>query len=169
MKKEREEAVVSTAGIAILAPEGLEPSAPPKGVIELSDDESEGLIASFAATVGTGPSDVGPSAPQVTTTPNTSDDWEFARRLSTELNWEEIPSNKELAQKLFVELNREALDTPGDGALVDLVSEDEGDTAAGTGKVVEETTPNDEEEEGVIAPDGSPEQNAVPPGPPSSY
>ena len=92
VKKEKEEAVMSTAGTTSLAPEGLESGAPPHGVIELSDDESEGLVASFVDTANSGP-----SVPWVTTTPNTSGDWEFARRLSTELNREEIPSDSEFA------------------------------------------------------------------------
>ena len=50
VKKEKEEAMASTAGIATLAPEGLESSALLKGVIELSNDELEGLMASCAAT-----------------------------------------------------------------------------------------------------------------------
>jgi hypothetical protein len=64
------------------------------------------LIASVAATVGTGPSEAGSSVPRVTAVPYTSGDWEFAH-------------------KLFVELNREAIGIPGDGVLVDLVSDDE--------------------------------------------
>ena len=97
MKKEMEEAVAGTVGITTLAPEGPESNAPPKGVIELSDDESEGLIASFAATASTGPSNAGPSAPRGTAVTDTSGDWEFARWLSAELNREEIPGNGELA------------------------------------------------------------------------
>jgi hypothetical protein len=74
VKKEKEEAATSTAGIASLAPEGLGLGAPPQGVIELSDDESEGLIASFTGVGGTSPSDAGPSTPQVTTLPDMSGD-----------------------------------------------------------------------------------------------
>ena len=120
-------------------------------------------MASFIAITNTGP-----FAPWVTTTPNTSGDWEFARWLSVELNQEEIPSDRELAQKLFVELNREALGIPNDGALVHLDSDDKGDMATGIGEVAEGIAPNDKEEEGAIAPDGSLEQNAMPLGPPSS-
>ena len=46
-------------------------------------------MASFAATA-----DTGPSIPRVTTTLDTSGDWEFARRLSAELNREEIPDDR---------------------------------------------------------------------------
>ena len=67
--------------------------------------------------------------------PDTSGDWEFAR-------------------KLFVELNREAIGIPGDGALVDLVSDDE------------EAMLGDEEKEGTTAVNEPPEQAAVPPSPP---
>lgn len=137
VKKEKEEVVMSTAGTTSLAPEGLESGAPPHGVIELSDNESKGLMASFVATANSGP-----SVPRVTTAPDTSGDWEFARRLSTELNREEIPSDRKFAQKLFVELNREALGTPGDRALVDLVSDDEGGVATSTGEVAEEVAPD---------------------------
>ena len=79
--KEEEETMASAAGIVTLAPEGPESSVPLKGVIELSDDESEGLIAFFTATADTGPSDAGPSTPRVPTVPNTSGNWEFARWL----------------------------------------------------------------------------------------
>ena len=99
--KEKEEAVAGTTGIATLAPEGLESSASPKGVIELCDDESEGLNASFTATTSTGFSNASPSAPRDTAILDTSGDSEFACRLSAELNWEEIPGDRELAQKLF--------------------------------------------------------------------
>ena len=43
------------------------------------------------------PSNVGPSTSWVTTLPNMSPDLEFARWLSTELNWEEILGDRELA------------------------------------------------------------------------
>ena len=159
---------MSTTGTTSLAPEGLESGAPPQGVIELSDDELEGLIASFAAVSNAGPSDNGPSASWVTTLPDTSGDWEFARRLSTELNREEIPGDRELAWKLFVELNREALKTLGDRALVDLVSDykdvEEGDACEGE----DAAAPGDKEEEGTAAIDGPPEQAVVPPSPPPS-
>ena len=105
MKKEMEEAMVGTVGITTLAPKGPKSNVVPKGVIELSDDESEGLIASFAATASTGPSNVDPSAPRGTAVPDTSGDWEFARWLSADLNREEILGDGELAYKLFVELN----------------------------------------------------------------
>jgi hypothetical protein len=72
MKKEKEEATASVVGITTLALEGPESSAPLKGVIELSDDESEGLIASFTAPASVDPSSTGPSTAWVTTVPNTS-------------------------------------------------------------------------------------------------
>jgi hypothetical protein len=155
-------------GIASLAPEGLGSGALPQGVIELSDDESEGLIASFTATGGTGPFDASPSTPRVTTLPDMSGDWEFACRLSMELNREEIPGDKELAQKLFVELNREALGTTGDGALVDLVSDDEDIAAAGINGEAEKAVSSDEEEEDAATHNRSPEQADAPPSPPPS-
>jgi hypothetical protein len=97
VKKEEEE--VSMSAVEITAPALAEPGSnmAPQGIIELSDDESEDLIASAAATVGTGPSEAGPSVPRVTAVPYTSGDWEFAH-------------------KLFVELNREAIGIPGDGS-----------------------------------------------------
>ena len=72
--KEEEETMASAAGIITLAPEGPESSVPLKGVIELSDDESEGLIASFTATANTGPFDASPSTPRVPAVPDTSGD-----------------------------------------------------------------------------------------------
>ena len=110
-------------------------------MIELSDDESKGLIASFAATAGAGP--------------------------SAELNREEIPGDRELAWKLFVELNREAIEIPGNGALVDLVSDDEGVVAVDAGEE-KEVILDDEEKEGASADVGLLEQTAVVPSPPPS-
>ena len=141
VNKEKEHAMSSAAKIATLAPKGPESSALLKGVIELSDDESKGLIASFAATAGAGP--------------------------SAELNREEIPGDRELAWKLFVELNREAIGIPGDGGLVDLVSDDEGVAAADAGEE-KEVVPGDEEKEGTLADNGLPEQTAAVPSPPPS-
>jgi hypothetical protein len=97
-----------------------------------------------------------------------SGDWEFACRLSTELNWEEILGDKELAQKLFIELNREALGTTGDGALVDLVSDDENIATVGINGEAEKVVSGDEEEEDAMTHDGSPEQANAPPNPPPS-
>ena len=141
MNKEKEQAVSSAAKIATLAPKGPESSALLKGVIELSDDESKGLIASFAATAGAGP--------------------------SAELNREEIPGDRELAWKLFVELNREAIEIPGNGALVDLVSDDEGVVAVDAGEE-KEVILGDEEKEVASTDVGLPEQTATVPSPPPS-
>jgi hypothetical protein len=81
--------------------------------------------------------------------PDTSGDWEFAH-------------------KLFVELNWEAIETPGDGALVDLVSDNEEATEDDADEGEKEVTLGDEEEEGTVAVDGPSEQAAVPPNPPPS-
>ena len=62
MKKEQAEASVSTEEVAVRALEAPGPNAPPKEVLELSDDESEGLIASIIA-ANTSPLDLGPSVP----------------------------------------------------------------------------------------------------------
>jgi hypothetical protein len=146
--KKKEEVSASAEEITAPALAKLESSALPRG-IELSDDESEDLIAPVAATAtSAGPSEAGPSAPRVTAVPNTSGDWEFTR-------------------KLFVELNQEAIGIPDDGALVDLVSDDEeameDDTCEG-----KKVTPDDKVEEGTTTIDGSPEQAVVPPSPPPS-
>lgn len=108
-----------------------------------------GLVTSVAATASAGPSNVGPSTPRVAVVPDTSGDWEFA-------------------QKLFVELNREAIGIPGDGALVDLVSDDEDIMEADTGKVEKEVTLGNKEEEGTAADDGPSEQVALSLCPPPS-
>lgn len=76
-----------------------------KKVTKLSDDESEGLAALDIPT-STVPAEAGPSAPRVSARPDTSCDKEFPRAL-------------------FITLNREALGIPGDGGLVDLVSDEE--------------------------------------------
>ena len=87
---------MSTEEVAARALEVSAPIAPPPEVVELFDDKSEGLIDSVAVAASTGPSDLGPSVPRVTVVPDMSGDWELAR-------------------KLFVELNREAIRIPGDG------------------------------------------------------
>jgi hypothetical protein len=74
IKKEKEESMVSSAKIAIPAAGCPESSASPKGVIELSGDESKGLIASFAAIADTSPYDAGPSTPRVLAIPDTNND-----------------------------------------------------------------------------------------------
>ena len=51
---------------------------------------------------------------------------------------------------------------------MDLDSDDKGDMATGAVEVAEGIAPNSKVEEGAIAPDGSPEQNAMPLGPPLS-
>ena len=110
----------------ITAPFLAEPesSAPPWGIVEIFDDELKDLATSVTATASVSPSEAGPSAPQVTAMPDTSDDWKFVH-------------------KLFVELNQEAIRIPGDGALVDLVSDngeamednaDEGEKKVAPGK-----------------------------------
>lgn len=97
---------MSTEEVAARALEASGPNAPPMEVVELSDDESEGLMASIASATSTGPSNPSPSIPPIIIVPYTSDDFE-------------------LAQKLFVEPNREAIDIPSDGALIDLISDEE--------------------------------------------
>lgn len=82
-------------------------------VLVLSDDESEDLVPLRAGKCVASPRD-GPYTPHVAVVPNTSGDEEFAR-------------------KLFVALNREAIGIPGDGALVDLVSDSEEEEGAGKG------------------------------------
>ena len=91
-------------------------------VIELSDeDELEGrtlvvTIAAAAPIIPTGPvaqialNIPGPSAPCAVGSPDTSRD-------------------EEIARKLFVELNREAISIPGDGGLVILSSDSEEEAA----------------------------------------
>ena len=77
---------MSTEEVAVWALEILGPKAPPQEVVELSDDESEGLIASVIAATSTGPSDLGPSTPRVVAKLDTSGDLELARKLFIELN-----------------------------------------------------------------------------------
>ncbi|CAD6219105.1 unnamed protein product [Miscanthus lutarioriparius] len=145
--KEKGEATTSTEEVAAPAPEESESNVLSQGVIELSNDEPEDLIASIAVAASTGPSKARPSTPRVAIMPDTSDDWEFAR-------------------KLFVELNREAIGIPGDGALVDLVSDNEDTMEADAGKAKKEVAPDGEGEEGdATADDRLPEQTAVPPSP----
>jgi len=78
MKKEQAEASVSTEEVAVRALEAPGPNAPPKEVVEIFDDESEGLVASITADASTSPSDADSCAPRVATMPDTSDDWELA-------------------------------------------------------------------------------------------
>ncbi|CAD6213234.1 unnamed protein product [Miscanthus lutarioriparius] len=74
MKKEKGEASASTEEIAAPILGAPEDSVPPWGVIELSDDESDGLVASIAAAANIGPSEASPSPPRVAAVPNTSGD-----------------------------------------------------------------------------------------------
>ena len=90
MKKGKEETSVSTEEITAPALEEPESNALPRGVVELSDDEPEDLTASVTTAASIGPSEARPSAPWVTAMPDTSGDWEFARKLFVELNWEAI-------------------------------------------------------------------------------
>jgi len=135
----------------ITAPFLAEPesSAPPWGIVEIFDDELKDLATSVTATTSVSPSEAGPSAPQVTAMPDTSDDWKFVH-------------------KLFVELNQEAIRIPGDGALVDLVSDDKEATEDDAGEGDKGVAPGDEEEEGTIAVDEPSEQATVPLSPPPS-
>ncbi|CAD6219910.1 unnamed protein product [Miscanthus lutarioriparius] len=71
VKKEKKEASASTEWITALALVEPELNAPLRGIIELFDDKSEELIA-YVATAG--PTEARPSAPWVTTVPNTSSD-----------------------------------------------------------------------------------------------
>jgi hypothetical protein len=131
--KEKGEASVSTEETATLAPGEPEVSVAPQGVNELS--KWGGLVASVVAAACAGPSNAGPSTPWVATIPYTSEDWEFA-------------------QKLFVELNREVIEISSDGALVDLVSDDEDIVEADTSKAEKEVASGDKEEEGTMTDDG---------------
>ena len=145
--KEKGEATTSTEEVAAPAPEESESNALSQGVIELSDNEPEDLIASIATATSAGPSEAGPSTPRVAVMPDTSGDWEFA-------------------QKFFVELNWEAIRIPDNRALVNLVSDDEDTMEADAGKAKKEVTPDGEGEEGdATADDRLPEQTAVPPSP----
>lgn len=76
---------------------------PPVEMIDLTSDAVCGAAASSSA---------GPSSSRAAALPDTSGDEEFAR-------------------KLFVLLNHRALGICGDGALVDLVSDDDEEDAAG--------------------------------------
>lgn len=69
---------------------------------------------------------------------------------------------------LFVELNQEATGIPSDGALVDLVSDDEDIVETNAGEVKKKVMPGDEEEEGAIVDDRPPEQAAAPSSSPPS-
>ena len=107
------------------------------------------MTASVTAAASIGPSEARPSAPWVTAMPDTSGDWEFAR-------------------KLFVELNWEAIGIPSDGALVDLVSDDEEATEDDADEGEKEVVLGNEEEEGTMAVDGPLEQATAAPSPPPS-
>ena len=118
-----------------------------KKVIKLSDDESEGLAALDVPTSAV-PAEDSPSAPRVFARPGTSGDEEFARAL-------------------FVTLNHEALGIPGDGGLVDLVSDE--DYGASSGGEQEGGMASDEEKkEEAASGDASPSQAAESPSPPPS-
>lgn len=110
---------------------------PSKVVIEVSDDESKGLVASIATTYA-GPSKAGPSTPRAAVVPDTSGDWE-------------------MAQWLFIDLIREAIDIPGDGGFIDLVSNEEDYREPSTSEAKEGTAPGDDMEEGTVADDEQPE------------
>jgi hypothetical protein len=73
-----------------------------------------------------------------------------------------------LAQKLFVELNREAIGIPSDGAMVDLISDEEDFGEPDASEAEEDTALGDKEEEGSMADDGLLEQAVVPPNAPPS-
>jgi hypothetical protein len=117
-------------------------------VVELSNDELEGLITSVIVTASAGPSDPGPSIPWVIVVPDTSGDYELAR-------------------KLFIDFNQEAIGIPGDEALVDLVS-DEDSKEPDANKAEEDTATGDEEEEGTTVDDEPSEQGVMSPSPPPS-
>ena len=74
MKEEQAEDSANAEEAVARALEAPVPSASPKEVVELTDDESKGLIASVAATASTGPSDPDPSIPRVTTVLDMSGD-----------------------------------------------------------------------------------------------
>lgn len=116
-------------------------------MIELSDDESESLVVPGVVASATR-SEAGPSAPRATAPPDTSGDEAFAR-------------------ELFITLNREAISIPGDGALVDLVSDEE-DYGASSDSEEEEGTALDEEEEKAASSGELPAQTAASPSPPPS-
>jgi hypothetical protein len=116
-------------------------------VIDLFDDESDGLIASFTAAADAGTSSTGPLTREDTAVPNTSGDFEFARQL-------------------FIKLNREAMGIPSDDSLV-VLSSDEDYRASDAGEVEEDTGSDGEDEKGQI--DEAPaEQRTSSPSPPPS-
>lgn len=147
VKKEQAEASTSIEEIATGALEALGPNVLPKVVVDLSDEESEGLIASVTTTTDTGPSDPGPSIPRVTIVLDMGGDWELAR-------------------KLFVEMNLEAIEIPGDGASVDLISDKEDYGEPNASKVEEDAASGNKEEEGTMADDELSDQAGVPPSSP---
>jgi hypothetical protein len=74
MKKEKGEASASTEEIAALASGEPEAGAPSQGAIELSNDESDGLVAHIPVAASADPSGASPSTPQVAAVANTSGD-----------------------------------------------------------------------------------------------
>lgn len=118
-----------------------------KEVIELSDDESENLVTS-GVTASAVPSEASPSTPCVAAPPDTSGDEEFARQL-------------------FISLNREAIGIPGDGALVNLVSDEDYGASSG-GEEEEGVAAGEEEKEEASSGGGSPAQATASPSPPPS-
>ena len=86
MKKREGEVAASIEEVTATASGEPESNAPPEGVIGLSNDESEDLIASLVATTNTSPYEARPSTPWVTVEPNTSGDLEFTQKLFVELN-----------------------------------------------------------------------------------
>ncbi|CAD6204258.1 unnamed protein product [Miscanthus lutarioriparius] len=140
--EEREVNEVTSPGFPVGPATQPVPSAP-EVVIELSDeDEPEGSIPSAGAapiapvstaapaSVASTALDVpGPSTPCAAGSPDTSRD-------------------EEIARKLVVELNREAISIPGDGGLVILSSDSE-----------EEVTEEEEEEENEPVGGGSPSRS----------
>ncbi|CAD6342248.1 unnamed protein product [Miscanthus lutarioriparius] len=119
-----------------------------KKVIELSDDESEGLAALDVPTSAV-PAEASPSAPRIFAHPGTSGDEEFARAL-------------------FITLNREALGIPGDGGLVDLVSDEEDYGASSGGEQEGGVASGEEKKEEAASGDASPFQATASPSPPPS-
>jgi hypothetical protein len=73
--KQEKEVSASAKEITALALAKPESSTPPRGIIELSDNELEDLIAPVTIIAASaGPSEAGPSAPQVTVVPDMSND-----------------------------------------------------------------------------------------------
>ena len=74
VKEEQAEDSANTEEAVARALEAPVPSALSKEVVELTDDESKGLIASIAIAASTGPLDPDPSIPRVTTVLDMSGD-----------------------------------------------------------------------------------------------